>query len=77
MLKDMEKQNGGDATRARLLNETELPPKLSDVGVSKTQSSRWQLQSELPDEKFEEAVAAQAKRRATLAAKKAAAESGE
>ena len=37
-----QKQTGGDAMRARLHDATEVPPKLSDLGINKSQSSRWQ-----------------------------------
>jgi hypothetical protein len=40
----MEKRDGGDAMKARSHRATEVspPPTLSDLGISKTQPSRWQ-----------------------------------
>ena len=46
----MEKQTGGDAMKARSSDATELiiPPKLEDLGITKDQSSRWQLEASVP-----------------------------
>jgi hypothetical protein len=51
------------AARDRLLDTT---PKLSDLGVSKTQSSRWQRFAALDDETFETRVIAEKKRHSAV-----------
>jgi hypothetical protein len=43
MLEKTELQDGGDASKARSHDVTELPPKLCDLGITKMQSHRWQL----------------------------------
>jgi hypothetical protein len=53
---------GGDrrskSQRATLI----VPPKLADLGISKTQSSRWQELAALPTDSFEDKVASASKR---------------
>jgi len=59
LLRDMEKNKGGrptDETDNTLLPVT--PPKLSEIGISKMQSSRWQALADIPDARFEEAIEA-------------------
>jgi N6-adenosine-specific RNA methylase IME4 len=56
-----ERQRVGDNQHGS--NAAQLPPKLSDLGVTKTQSSRWQATAALPAEEFEKQVEA-AKRKA-------------
>jgi len=51
-LKDMPKQTGGDAM-ARLHHATEVTPSYADLGIEKTEASRWQLASELPKKQFD------------------------
>ena len=53
LLAEMEKQDGGDAMRARSHDVTEVPPTLADLGIERMQSSRWQAIASLPEEKFE------------------------
>jgi N6-adenosine-specific RNA methylase IME4 len=57
ILAKMEKQNGGDATRARLQRDTEQKPTLDDLGISKADSSRWQQIAQLPVKQFEAVIA--------------------
>jgi len=57
MLKDMEKHPPGPIpVRDRLHDATDLPPRLEDLGISKSQSSRWQLIASIPEQDFEERV---------------------
>lgn len=54
MLAAMEKRDGGDAAKARSHDVTEVaPPSLSDLGIDKMQSSRWQREAAVDDETFE------------------------
>lgn len=57
LLGEMEKRDGGDATRARLQGATELPPTLADLGIERTQSHRWQAEAAVPEERFERYLA--------------------
>lgn len=43
MLREMEKNPGGDPTPTRLQAATGSPPTLSDLGIEKTASHRWQV----------------------------------
>lgn len=60
MLDEMPKQHGArpaDKTTG-LQDETPLLPKtLSDIGITKSDSSRWQTISSLPEDKFEKYIA--------------------
>jgi len=58
MLAEMEMQNGGHAAKARSTGSTELPKTLSELGITKNESSRWQKLAAVSDNKFESAVAA-------------------
>ena len=60
MLAEMPKRDGGQAMRAKALSHdaTELPPTLDDMGITRSDSSRWQKLAGISDEKFEAAVAA-------------------
>jgi len=56
MLADMEMNVGSKKTKAG--GNTMLPPeKLSDIGITKMQSSRWQAIARVPEAKYEELVA--------------------
>jgi hypothetical protein len=48
---------GGDR-KSKFHEETLIPPKLEDLGVTKTQSS-WQKLADIPEERFEEELAAE------------------
>src|ERR1700737_2735894 len=48
------KQDGGDAARARSQAATEVPPRLGALGISKSQSSRWQAIAAVPEPVFEQ-----------------------
>ena len=55
LLVDMEKHPPGPSSRDRSHRGTD-PPRLVDLGISKNQSSRWQLISSIPEEQFEDRV---------------------
>lgn len=59
ILASSEKQNGGDGKRKSLAISTdrELPPTLSDLGISYSQSSRWQQIASVPESTFEQHIA--------------------
>ena len=57
MLRDTEKHPPGPIPiKDRCHDATDLPPRLEDLGISKSQSSRWQKISEIPEESFEEFI---------------------
>jgi hypothetical protein len=72
LLAEVEKNKGAagggkkDAPRGRVTEPRDLSPKLSDLGVTKTQSSRWQKLAALRKEQQEEKIE-QAKRKAVAA----------
>ena len=58
MLRGMEKHKGGDP--ARLSHDVmgvDRPATLSELGIHRNDSSRWQALAAMPDEHFETAVA--------------------
>ena len=60
LLRDTEKAKAGRPPKHRSHDTTELhrgSPTLSDMGISKDQSSRWQLEATVPEERFEQKVA--------------------
>jgi hypothetical protein len=51
-------QSGGDAARARSPDATEQrPPRLGDLGISTSQSSRWQALASVPGPVFDDYIA--------------------
>ena len=58
LLCEIDKRDGGDAMKARSHDATEVvPPSLSDLGINKTQSSRWQREAAVNDETFDNYLA--------------------
>lgn len=57
MLREMEKHPPGPIPMGdRSHDATDLPPRLEDLGILKSQSSRWQLIASIPEEQFEDRV---------------------
>lgn len=56
LLKDMDKQHGGIKNGMGLQGATSLPPLLSDIGIEKTQSHRWQKMADIPEPEFEKYI---------------------
>ena len=54
LLKETDRADGGDATRARLHNVTEHPPTLAELGLDKRESVMAQKLADLTEEKFAE-----------------------
>jgi phage N-6-adenine-methyltransferase len=57
LLKATPKRTGGAAMRARYHDDPAVPPTLDEIGISRSQSSRWQTMAKLPEEQFEEHIA--------------------
>ena len=61
LLKEMEKAAGARGTGSnqhrKVRSNDTTPPTLSDLGISKTQSSHWQKLADVPEDKFEKALA--------------------
>lgn len=58
ILKKIEKDKGGrPSERTEETSNMVLPVSLKDIGITKMQSSRWQKESEVSEEKFEKFVA--------------------
>lgn len=60
LLAEMEDAEGNRHTKSkpRLDGSTMLPSSLAELGITKTQSSRWQAEAKVPDEVFEKWIAA-------------------
>lgn len=58
LLTEMPKQAGARGIGKKVESQpaTPLPPKLDDIGITKTQSSRWQQLASIPDEVFDDYV---------------------
>src|SRR6266567_2390642 len=56
LIATLPKQDGGDAAQARSQHATELPPRLDELGISKSQSSRCQTIAAVPEPVFEQYV---------------------
>ena len=74
LLTDMEKNKGargsGSNQHEVRSRDATAPPKLSDLNINKSQSSRWQRLADIPDDDFEELVA-RAKHKACAAVDRA------
>jgi len=57
MLQATERADGGDAQRTRLHDATESPPTLTELGITKRESSEAQLLASLPENRFEDLAA--------------------
>ncbi len=53
LLAETERADGGDAQRTRLLGVTESPPTLTELGITKRESSQAQVLAALPQETYE------------------------
>lgn len=53
LLRDMSKHPPGPKSKDRFHDETELPPKLKDIGIDKNESHRWQKVASVPEDLFE------------------------
>lgn len=58
VLLETPKQTGGDAMRARSNDSTEVPPRLSELGINKQQSSAWQAMARMPDTAYQRHIKA-------------------
>jgi len=57
MLAAMEKRPPGRPAENRSHDVTDLPPSLDELGIDKMQSSRWQSEADVSEEKFEAYIA--------------------
>lgn len=56
LLRDMEKHPAGRASQNPSHAERDFPPRLEDLGISYSQSSRWQTIASIPEEDFESRI---------------------
>lgn len=56
MLAELEKRDGGHASKARSQPATELPPTLEELGITKDESSNWQAIASLAQEVYDDAI---------------------
>lgn len=57
ILSEMDKHPAGRPAVNPSSRSRDLPPKLADIGVTYDQSSRWQQMAQMPQNKFEQALA--------------------
>lgn len=57
MLQETPKNEGGRPSQNKSQDATTLSPTLEEIGITKSDSSRWQKIAELPEDKFEEHIA--------------------
>jgi hypothetical protein len=57
MLKETEKNTGAMGIGKVPSHDVIAPPKLEELGITAMQSHRWQLESEIPEAKFEQFIA--------------------
>lgn len=57
-MKDNGERKGRGGTEAQMSRSTTIAPKLSDLGITRDQSSQWQRLAEVPQEQFEAAFKA-------------------
>lgn len=50
-------RDSGKGNRNPTLKSRDTTPKLTDLGISRDQSSKWQKFAEVPEKKFEQALA--------------------
>lgn len=53
MLRQTDRADGGDAQRTRLHGDTESPPTLAELGLTKRESVEAVMLAEISDEKYE------------------------
>ena len=56
MLRDSERQKPGEHWQEKRSHDVTVTPKLSDIGISKIESSRWQKIAQVPEDKFEQHI---------------------
>lgn len=56
ILKDIEKNKGGQPSQKNQSHDATSSPTLKDMGITKDQSSRWQMEAEVSDEELEEII---------------------
>lgn len=57
ILREQENQKPGEHWKKKRSHDATVTPKLSDLGITKSQSSRWQESAEVPEDIFEKHIA--------------------